>query len=182
MNAALRAVVRAALSHGVAVYAIEEGYQGMVDRGKRIHSMTWDDVRGIMQLGGTVIGTARCAAFRTHEGRLQAARNLVECGIDHLVVIGGDGSLSGAALFRQEWPAFLPSSLRGARWSAMSRSATPTWRSSGWSARSTTIRTWKGPRVEPIGWEAAAAAKEQIAYAIDYYWDMRAGRLHKGAE
>ncbi|HEU5097599.1 MAG TPA: 6-phosphofructokinase, partial [Roseiflexaceae bacterium] len=107
MNAALRAVVRTALGRGVAVFAIEEGYQGMVDGGKRIHSMTWDDVGGIMQLGGTVIGTARCAAFRTREGRLQAARNLVEHGIHRLVVIGGDGSLSGAALFRQEWPTLL---------------------------------------------------------------------------
>src|SRR5262245_29233394 len=93
MNTALRAVVRAALSHGVAVYAIYEGYQGMVDGGDRIRSMNWDDVGGIMQQGGTVIGTARCAAFRTREGRLQAAKNLLERGIDRLVVIGGDGSL-----------------------------------------------------------------------------------------
>jgi 6-phosphofructokinase 1 len=107
MNAALRAVVRAALSRGVAVFAIYEGYQGMVDGGDRIRSMTWSDVGGIMQLGGTVIGTARCAAFRTREGRLQAARHLLERGIDRLVVIGGDGSLSGANLFRQEWPALL---------------------------------------------------------------------------
>jgi len=107
MNAALRAVVRTALSRGVAVYAIEEGYQGMVDGGDRIRSMTWDNVGGIMQLGGTVIGTARCAAFRTHAGRLQAAKNLLERGIDRLVVIGGDGSLTGADLFRQEWPALL---------------------------------------------------------------------------
>ncbi len=107
MNAALRAVVRTALSRGVAVYAILEGYQGMVDGGDRIRPITWDDVGSIMQLGGTVIGTARCAAFRTREGRLQAARNLLERGIDRLIVIGGDGSLSGADLFRQEWPALL---------------------------------------------------------------------------
>ena len=107
MNAALRAVVRTALSHGIAVYAIEEGYQGMVDGGSRIRSLTWDHVGGIMQLGGTVIGTARCAVFRTRAGRLQAAKNLLERGIDRLVVIGGDGSLTGADLFRQEWPALL---------------------------------------------------------------------------
>jgi len=56
-----------------------------------------------MQRGGTMIGTARCAAFRTRQGRLQAAKNLLERGIDRLVVIGGDGSLTGANLFRQEW-------------------------------------------------------------------------------
>ena len=75
----------------------------MVDGGDRIRNLTWDDVGGIMQRGGTVIGTARCAAFRTREGRLQAAKNLLERGIDRLVVIGGDGSLTGANLFRQEW-------------------------------------------------------------------------------
>lgn len=103
MNAALRAVVRTALNRGVAVYAIYEGYQGMVDGGDRIRNMTWDDVSGILQRGGTVIGTARCAEFRTREGRLRAAKNLLLCNIDRLVVIGGDGSLTGADLFRQEW-------------------------------------------------------------------------------
>jgi 6-phosphofructokinase 1 len=107
MNAALRAVVRTALNRGVAVYAIYEGYQGMVDGGDRIRKMSWDDVSGILQRGGTVIGTARCAAFRTREGRLTAARHLLECGIDRLVVIGGDGSLTGADLFRQEWSSLL---------------------------------------------------------------------------
>ncbi len=107
MNAALRAVVRTALGRGVAVYAIAEGYQGMVDGGGCIRSMTWASVGGIMQLGGTVIGTARCAAFHTRPGRLQAAKNLLERGIDRLVVIGGDGSLTGADRFRQEWPALL---------------------------------------------------------------------------
>lgn len=107
MNAALRAVVRAALSRGVAVYAIHEGYQGMVEGGAQIRPVTWTEVGGILHQGGTVIGTARCAAFRTRAGRLQAARNLVERGIDRLVVIGGDGSLTGADLFRQEWPGLL---------------------------------------------------------------------------
>src|SRR5512136_357225 len=104
MNAALRAVVRTALNRGVAVYAIYEGYQGMVDGGDRIRNMNWDDVSGILQRGGTVIGTARCAAFRGREGRLAAALHLLERGIDRLVVIGGDGSLTGANLFREEWP------------------------------------------------------------------------------
>lgn len=107
MNAALRAVVRSAINRGVEVYAIYEGYQGMVDGSDRIRKMTWDDVGGIMHRGGTVIGTARCAAFRTHEGRRLAAKHLLEKGIDRLVVIGGDGSLTGANLFRQEWAELL---------------------------------------------------------------------------
>ncbi len=107
MNAAVRAVVRASLARGVPVYAIYEGYQGMVDGGDRIRQLGWNDVGGIMQRGGTVIGTARCAAFRGREGRLKAAKNLVEREIDRLVIIGGDGSLTGADVFRREWPSLL---------------------------------------------------------------------------
>ena len=107
MNAAVRAVVRTALNHGVDVYAIYEGYQGMVDGGDCIRRMTWDAVGGILQQGGTVIGSARCDQFRTREGRLQAARNLVIHDIDALIIIGGDGSLTGAHIFRQEWPSLL---------------------------------------------------------------------------
>lgn len=103
MNAAVRAVVRTALDRGVEVYAIYEGYQGMVDGGDYIRKMTWDSVGGILHKGGTVIGTARSDDFRTHDGRKKAAKNLIEHGIDHLVVIGGDGSLTGANIFRQEW-------------------------------------------------------------------------------
>ena len=104
MNSAVRAVVRTALDKGVNVYAIYEGYQGMVDGGNSIRKMTWDSVGGILQKGGTVIGTARCEAFLTREGRRRAARNLLEHEIDALIVIGGDGSLTGASIFRQEWP------------------------------------------------------------------------------
>jgi 6-phosphofructokinase 1 len=104
MNAALRAIVRTGIERGLEVYAIYEGYQGMVDGGDRIRKMAWDSVGGILHKGGTVIGTARCEAFRTREGRLQAARNLLMHGIDSLIVIGGDGSLTGANLFRIEWP------------------------------------------------------------------------------
>ncbi|HNP71079.1 MAG TPA: 6-phosphofructokinase [Kouleothrix sp.] len=107
MNAAVRATARTALARGMQVYAIYEGYQGMVDGGDRIHKLSWDSVGGILHRGGTVIGTARCPAFRSREGRLQAARNLLEHEIDSLVVIGGDGSLTGANLFRQEWPGLL---------------------------------------------------------------------------
>lgn len=107
MNAAIRAVVRTALDHGMEVYAIYEGYQGLVDGGAAIRKMTWDSVGGILQQGGTIIGTARCADFRTREGRLRAAANLVALGIDALVVVGGDGSLTGANIFRQEWSGLL---------------------------------------------------------------------------
>lgn len=107
MNAALRAVVRTALSYDVNIYAIHEGYQGLVDGGDGIVQMTSADVGGIIHQGGTIIGTARCAEFRTWEGRLRAARHLLERDIDGLVVIGGDGSLTGANLLREEWPLLL---------------------------------------------------------------------------
>jgi 6-phosphofructokinase 1 len=107
MNAAVRAVVRTALDRGAEVYAIYEGYQGLLEGGDYIKQMTWDSVAGILQRGGTVIGTARSEAFRTPEGRRAAALNLIRNGIDGLVVIGGDGSLTGANLFRQEWPSIV---------------------------------------------------------------------------
>ena len=107
MNAAVRAVVRTALSRGIDVYAIYEGYQGMVGGGEYIRKMTWDSVGGILHRSGTVIGTARCAEFRTREGRRKAVRNLVTTGIDALVVIGGDGSLTGADVLHREWPELL---------------------------------------------------------------------------
>jgi 6-phosphofructokinase 1 len=107
MNAAVRAVVRTALDKGAEVYAIYEGYQGLVEGGARIHKMDWDSVGGILQQGGTIIGTARSEEFRTREGRRGAALNLVQLGIDGLIVIGGDGSLTGADLFRREWPSLL---------------------------------------------------------------------------
>jgi 6-phosphofructokinase 1 len=107
MNAAVRAVVRAGLARGAEVYAIYEGYQGMVDGGERIRPLAWNDVGGILHRGGTIIGTARCAEFREREGRKRAARNLLLREIDALVVIGGDGSLTGANLLRQEWGDFV---------------------------------------------------------------------------
>jgi len=107
MNAAVRAVVRTALNLGAEVFAIYEGYQGMIDGGAYIRSMGWGDVGGILQEGGTIIGSARSKDFRTREGRRKAAYNLIANGIDGLVAIGGDGSLTGANLFRQEWPELL---------------------------------------------------------------------------
>ncbi|KAM9337359.1 ATP-dependent 6-phosphofructokinase, platelet type isoform 2-T2 [Symphorus nematophorus] len=107
MNAAVRAVVRMGLYVGAKVYFIHEGYQGMVDGGDNIKEASWESVSSMLQVGGTVIGSARCKEFRTHEGRLKAAHNLVQRGITNLCVIGGDGSLTGANLFREEWSGLL---------------------------------------------------------------------------
>ena len=107
MNAAVRAVVRTALEKGAEIYAVYEGYQGLVEGGDYIKMMGWDSVAGILQRGGTIIGTARSDAFRTPEGRRAAALNMLQYGIDGLVVIGGDGSLTGANLFRHEWPSII---------------------------------------------------------------------------
>ncbi|MCV2489284.1 6-phosphofructokinase [Geodermatophilus sp. YIM 151500] len=107
MNSAVRAVVRSARYHGIDVHAVFEGYQGLVEGGDLIRRFESADVGGILQRGGTVIGTARSEVFRKREGRRKAARNLVDRGIDALVVIGGDGSLTGANLFREEWPELL---------------------------------------------------------------------------
>ncbi|KAG8954319.1 6-phosphofructokinase, alpha subunit [Tulasnella sp. 419] len=76
-------------------------------KGRYIVRVGWDDVRGWMGEGGTLIGTARSAAFRTPEGRYEAAKNLIKEGIDAIVVCGGDGSLTGADLFRAEWPSLV---------------------------------------------------------------------------
>lgn len=103
MNAAVRAVVKTALYHGVEVYAFLHGYEGMVDGGDMIVKMDWDAVGGILHKGGTKIGTARSQEFRKRSGRLKAAKNLIQYNIDNLVVIGGDGSLTGANMFREEW-------------------------------------------------------------------------------
>ncbi len=103
MNAALRAVVRAGIDRGADVFAIYEGFRGMIAGGDQIQPMTWRSVGGIMQKGGTIIGTARCTEFETREGRKEAVRNLLVRDIDALVVIGGDGSLTGANFLQTEW-------------------------------------------------------------------------------
>ncbi len=101
MNAAVRAVVRGGIAYKMDVYAIYEGYQGLIE--DRVVKMEWSSVSGIIGQGGTVIGTARSKDFRTHEGLLKAAENLFKRGIDNLIVIGGDGSLSGAEAFSTSW-------------------------------------------------------------------------------
>ncbi len=107
MNAAVRSVVRNALDRGIETFAIYEGYQGMVDGGDRIRPIGWNDVGGILQQGGTIIGSARCQRFRERNGRLEAAYNLIANNIEGLVVIGGDGSLTGAHILQKEWPGLL---------------------------------------------------------------------------
>ena len=107
MNAAVRAVVRTALRLGAQPYAVMEGWAGAVKGGDAITSLGWRDVSSILHRGGTIIGTARSAEFREREGQLAAARNLLEHGIDRLVVIGGDGSLTGTNVFREGWSGLL---------------------------------------------------------------------------
>lgn len=104
MNPAVRAIVRAGIHAGAEVFAVKEGWQGAVDGGDRIKRMTWSDVSGILNKGGTVIGTARSKDFRTPQGRKLACRNLIHKGIDRVIVVGGDGSLTGTSILRQEWP------------------------------------------------------------------------------
>ena len=107
MNPAIRAVTRCALDRGIEVIGIHEGWQGVVDGGAKFETFNWRSVGGILQMGGTILGTARSDAFRTAPGRRQAACNLVNAGIDGLVVIGGDGSLTGALILVQEWESHL---------------------------------------------------------------------------
>ncbi|KAJ5701076.1 hypothetical protein N7488_008624 [Penicillium malachiteum] len=107
MNGAVRAVVRMAIHCDCEAYAIFEGYEGLVNGGNMIRQMHWEDVRGWQSRGGTLIGSARCMSFRERAGRIRAAKNMVLRGIDALVVCGGDGSLTGADVFRDEWPGLL---------------------------------------------------------------------------
>ena len=107
MNAAVRAIVRMAIFNGMKTYAINEGYQGLVDGGEYIKELQWSSVSNILQSGGTIIGSARCKAFREREGRLKAAENLIKRGINNLAIIGGDGSLTGANIFKEEWAGYV---------------------------------------------------------------------------
>ncbi|XP_069509552.1 ATP-dependent 6-phosphofructokinase, muscle type isoform X1 [Ambystoma mexicanum] len=115
MNAAVRAVVRVGIYTGAKVYFVHEGYQGLVDGGDNIRVATWESVSMMLQLGGTVIGSARCQDFRGRDGRLKAACNLVKKGITNLCVIGGDGSLTGADTFRAEWSGLLADLVKAGR-------------------------------------------------------------------
>ena len=94
MNAAVRAVVRSALYHGIRVFGVQRGYQGLIK--EDIREMDLRSVGDIIQRGGTILQTARCKEFMTPEGQKLGAENLRKHGIDGLVVIGGDGSYQGA--------------------------------------------------------------------------------------
>ncbi|AQX17040.1 6-phosphofructokinase [Tessaracoccus lapidicaptus] len=107
MNAAVRAIVRTGIHEGAEVFAIREGWQGAIQGGEHIVRLGWSDVSGILSKGGTVIGTARSAEFRTREGQLTAVANLIEKGIDRLIVIGGDGSLTGSRHLCLGWPEYV---------------------------------------------------------------------------
>ena len=101
MNAAIRAVTRSAIYNGLKVKGIYRGYKGLVTG--EIQEFKTQNVSNIIQLGGTILKTARCQEFKTPEGRQQAYDNMKKEGIDALVVIGGDGSLTGARLMAQEF-------------------------------------------------------------------------------
>ena len=101
MNAAIRAVVRTGIYHGIEVYGIMRGYSGMVEN--EIQKMESRSVANIIQRGGTILKTSRSNEFLTQEGRARAYTNLKKHGIEGLVIIGGDGSFRGAQIFSSEY-------------------------------------------------------------------------------
>ncbi|MCH1539196.1 MAG: 6-phosphofructokinase, partial [Flavobacteriaceae bacterium] len=101
MNAALRAVVRASVFYGIECFAIHQGYQGLIDN--EFELMNARSVNNIINKGGTIIKSARCLEFRTPEGRKKAYDNIKNAEIEALVVIGGDGSFTGAMIFQNEF-------------------------------------------------------------------------------
>jgi 6-phosphofructokinase 1 len=100
MNAAIRAVTRTALYHGKRVFGVYRGYEGMIEND--IVELNTTSVKHILALGGTFLKSARSQEFRTPEGRAKAAKNLKDRNIDALVVIGGDGSFTGALKLAEE--------------------------------------------------------------------------------
>ena len=101
MNAAVRAVVRSAAYHSIKCVGIYQGYQGLID--DKVKVMNARSVNNIINKGGTVLKSARCLEFRTKEGRLAAYKTIEKHQIDALVVIGGDGSFTGAMIFQEEF-------------------------------------------------------------------------------
>ena len=101
MNAAIRAVTRAGIYNGFNIKAIYRGYDGLINGA--IVDFTTENVSGIINQGGTMLKTARSSEFKTPEGQQKAYDNIVKHGIDALVVIGGNGSLTGAMKFAQEF-------------------------------------------------------------------------------
>ena len=101
MNAAIRAITRSAIASNFKVKAIYRGYEGLITGD--IKEFTTENVSNIIQRGGTILKTARCAEFQTPEGRAKAYENMKAEGIDALIVIGGNGSLNGARIFAEEF-------------------------------------------------------------------------------
>lgn len=101
MNAAIRAVTRAGISNGMRVYGICRGYKGLIS--DEIAEFKTNSVSNIIQQGGTILKTARSEEFKTVEGRRIAYENMQKHGIEALIVIGGDGSLTGAGIFANEY-------------------------------------------------------------------------------
>ena len=101
MNAAIRAITRAGIANGFRIMAIYRGYEGLIN--DEIKEFTTENVSNIIQRGGTILKTARSKEFETPEGRQKAYENMQKRGIDALVVIGGNGSLTGARIFAQEY-------------------------------------------------------------------------------
>lgn len=101
MNAAIRAVVRACAYHGLTAVGIEQGYQGLIDN--QMYEMGARDVKNIIHRGGTILKTVRCKGFYEAAGRAQAYQYFVQNQLDALVVIGGDGTFTGAMLFAEEF-------------------------------------------------------------------------------
>lgn len=117
MNAAIRAIVRACLKFDLEIYLVKEGYHGLtaadfqldyqVEVEDHIKQTSWFDVSGILQRGGTVIGSVSCPKFYTREGRKLAVKNLLYLGISNLCVIGGVDTLTAASKLKSEWNLFL---------------------------------------------------------------------------
>jgi 6-phosphofructokinase 1 len=101
MNACLRAVIRGAIYHGIEAYGIKYGYNGLIEGD--IYKMKSYSVSNIIQKGGTILKSARSAEFRTKEGRKKAYQQLQRRGIEGMVVIGGDGTFTGASIFYEEY-------------------------------------------------------------------------------
>ncbi|MBV6426589.1 MAG: ATP-dependent 6-phosphofructokinase 1 [Haliscomenobacter sp.] len=102
MNACIRAVVRTALHHNIQTFGILRGYQGMID--DDFVELKRESVSNIIQMGGTILRSARSVEFRTPEGRRKAYENLQRRNIEGIVAIGGDGTFTGANIFMQEYP------------------------------------------------------------------------------
>ena len=101
MNAAIRAVTRAGIYNGFKIKGIYRGWEGLINN--EIKDFTTENVSGIINMGGTILKTARSKEFMTAEGRKKAYENMKQSGIDALVVIGGNGSLTGARIFADEY-------------------------------------------------------------------------------